>query len=128
MREFRSALPFMLHLRGLSVEPVTIPVGDYILSRDICVERKAIPDLIQSLASGRLFQQAQSMSRHYLNPSLLIEFDPGKSFALQNTYTVAKREVDVSTHDLLGKIALLVLHFPQLRVIWSPSQRFTADT
>lgn len=128
MREFRSALPFMLYLRGLCVEPVTIPVGDYVLSRDISVERKAIPDLIQSLASGRLYQQAQNLSRHYSNPSLLIEFDPAKSFALQNTYTVARREVDVSTRDLLGKLALMVLHFPQLRIIWSPSQRFTADT
>merc|ERR1712166_1210975 len=88
----------------------------------------ALPDLIQSLASGRLYQQAQAMGRHYTNPSLLIEFDPNKSFALQNTYTVARREVDVSTRDLLGKLALMVLHFPQMRIIWSPSQRFTADT
>ena len=43
MREFRSALPFMLYQQGLTIEPVTIPVGDYILSRDICVERKARP-------------------------------------------------------------------------------------
>mmetsp|Transcript_10571 Transcript_10571/g.17665 ORF Transcript_10571/g.17665 Transcript_10571/m.17665 type:complete len:1008 (+) Transcript_10571:72-3095(+) len=126
-REFRSVLPFMLHLRSLTIDPVTIPVGDYILSRDICVERKAIPDLIQSFASGRLHQQAQNMCKHYSNPSLLIEFDPGKSFALQNTYTIAKRDINMSTRDLLGKIALLVLHFSQLRLIWSPSQRFTAD-
>merc|ERR1712048_559841 len=127
MREFRSALPFMLHLRDLVVEPVTIPVGDYVLSRDICVERKAIPDLVQSLSSGRLFQQAQNMCHHYASPSLLIEFDPGKSFALHNSYTIARREVDVGSRDLLGKLSLVVLHFPKLRLIWSPSQRFTAD-
>jgi len=97
------------------------------LSRDICVERKAIPDLIQSLASGRLYQQAQNMTQHYMNPSLLIEFDPGKSFALQNTYTIARREVDVGARDLLGKLSLLVLHFPKLRMIWSPSQAFSAS-
>ena len=34
---------FKLHLQ------VTIPVGDYVLSRDICVERKAVTDLVQSL-------------------------------------------------------------------------------
>lgn len=127
MREFRSALPFMLYQQDLTIEPVTIPVGDYILSRDICIERKALPDLVQSLASGRLYQQAQNMCLHYANPSLLIEFDPSKSFALQNSFTIAKREVEVSTKDLLGKLALLVLHFPKLRLIWSPSQRFTAD-
>jgi hypothetical protein len=32
-------------------------VGDYVLSPDMCIERKAIPDLRQSLASGRLFHQ-----------------------------------------------------------------------
>merc|ERR1712048_1359556 len=127
MREFRSALPFMLHLRDLVVEPVTIPVGDYVLSRDICVERKAIPDLVQSLASGRLYQQAQNLCKLYANPSLLIEFDPDKSFSLQNSHTLARRDVDVSTRDLLGKLALLILHFPHLRLIWSPSQKFTAD-
>jgi len=127
LREFRSVLPFMLYMRGLVVEPVTIPVGDYVLSRDICVERKAIPDLIQSLASGRLFQQAQNLCNTYANPTLMIEFDPGKSFALQNTYTIAKREVEVGARDLMGKLSLLVLHFPLLRFIWSPSQAYTAD-
>jgi len=127
MREFRSALPFMLYLRSMVVDPVTIPVGDYVLSRDICVERKAIPDLVQSLSSGRLYHQASNLCRYYLNPTLLIEFDPGKSFALQNTYTIARREVDVGARDLLGKLALVVLHFPKLRLLWSPSQRFTAD-
>ena len=34
-------------------------VGDYVLSPDMCIERKAIPDLRQSLASGRLFHQVR---------------------------------------------------------------------
>ena len=42
-----------------------LEVGDYILSPDMCVERKALPDLIQSLASGRLYNQAESMCKHY---------------------------------------------------------------
>jgi ERCC4 domain len=37
-----------------------LQVGDYVLSPDMCVERKAIPDLRQSLASGRLFHQVGS--------------------------------------------------------------------
>lgn len=52
-------------------------VGDYLLSPDIIVERKAVPDLIQSLASGRLYSQAEAMARAYRSPLLLIEFDPG---------------------------------------------------
>lgn len=63
VREFRSALPSMLHKEGLFVLPVTLEIGDYILSPEICVERKSISDLFGSLNSGRLFNQAESMRR-----------------------------------------------------------------
>ena len=54
MREFRSTLPSLLHASKLLVIPATLTIGDYILTPDICVERKSIPDLIQSFTSGRL--------------------------------------------------------------------------
>jgi DNA excision repair protein ERCC-4 len=54
MREFRSTLPSLLHAASVLVIPATLIVGDYILSPDICVERKSIPDLFQSFSSGRL--------------------------------------------------------------------------
>ena len=57
LREFRSELPSLIHRRGLRVEPVTLEVGDYILTPDICVERKSVSDLIHSLACGRLYNQ-----------------------------------------------------------------------
>ncbi|UYV73759.1 hypothetical protein LAZ67_11000775 [Cordylochernes scorpioides] len=82
-REFRSQLPSLIHRRGIAIEPVTLEVGDYVLSPDSCVERKSVPDLIGSLNSGRLFTQAQSMLRHYSRALLLIEFDPSKSFSFQ---------------------------------------------
>ena len=58
MREFRSELPSLIHKRGIEIEPVTIEVGDYILTPEICVERKSISDLIGSLQNGRLYNQA----------------------------------------------------------------------
>lgn len=83
VREFRSTLPSMLYGSGkFSVVPRTITVGDYVLSPEICVERKGISDLFQSFASGRLYNQAESMGRHYKYPCLLIEFSPDKVFAL----------------------------------------------
>ena len=57
LREFRSELPSLIHRRGLRVEPVTLEVGDYILTPEICVERKSISDLIHSLGCGRLYNQ-----------------------------------------------------------------------
>jgi DNA excision repair protein ERCC-4 len=55
VREMNSALPNLLHASGMVVIPLTLTVGDYILSPDICVERKSIPDLVQSFNNGRLY-------------------------------------------------------------------------
>ena len=69
--------------QGLEVVPLTLEVGDYVLSPDICAERKSISDLRASLASGRLYHQAEAMTKHYKTPVLLIEFEGDKAFALQ---------------------------------------------
>jgi DNA excision repair protein ERCC-4 len=55
IREFRSALPSVLHAQGFQVVPIQIWVGDYIITPEMCVERKSLPDLIQSFTSGRLY-------------------------------------------------------------------------
>lgn len=82
IREFRSELPSILHKRGFRIEPVTLEVGDYVLTPQFVVERKSINDLIESLANGRLYNQVNAMSRSYKTPLLLIEFDPNKPFLL----------------------------------------------
>lgn len=61
MREFNSELPTVLYRRGVELEPATLEVGDYILSSDICVERKALDDLAQSLNNGRVFKQIEQV-------------------------------------------------------------------
>ncbi|KAF7656205.1 hypothetical protein LDENG_00045020 [Lucifuga dentata] len=124
MREFRSELPSLLHRRGLDIEPVTLEVGDYILTPDVCVERKSISDLIGSLQSGRLYTQCLSMTRYYRKPVLLIEFDPAKPFSL-----MARSDFhhEISSNDITSKLTLLTLHFPRLRILWCPSPHATAD-
>ena len=82
MREFRSELPSLIWKRGIDIEPVTLEVGDYILTPEICVERKSVSDLIGSLNNGRLYQQALQMTRFYKKPMLLIEFDQKQAFHL----------------------------------------------
>ena len=124
MREFRSELPSLLHRRGLDIDPVTLEVGDYILSPDTCVERKSVSDLIGSLQNGRLYTQCLSMSRFYRKPVLLIEFDPSKPFSL-----MARSDFrhEISSNDISSKLTLLTLHFPRLRILWCPSPHATAD-
>ncbi|KAJ8664216.1 hypothetical protein QAD02_005253 [Eretmocerus hayati] len=124
MREFRSELPSLLHQRGIEIEPVTLQIGDYILSPEICVERKSIADLIGSFNHGRLYNQAIAMTRYYAKPMLLIEFDQNKPFCLQGNYYVSR---DMKSMDITNKLQLLTLHFPKLKLVWSPSPHATAQ-
>ncbi|KAE8818498.1 DNA repair endonuclease UVH1 [Hordeum vulgare] len=124
MREFMSSLPNVLHQKGIRIIPVTLEVGDYVLSPLICVERKSIADLYQSFASGRLYNQVEIMIRYYKIPVLLIEFSQDKSFSFQSASEVGD---DVSPTNIISKLSLLVLHFPRLRIVWSRSLHATAD-
>lgn len=125
-REFRSELPCLIHRRGMEVVPLMITIGDYILTDDICVERKSISDLIQSLHGGRLYNQCQQMLRFYPKAILLIEFDQNRPFHLQGRYMLS-RDNESSNSDTLQKLQLLTIHFPKLRIVWSPSPWSTAQ-
>ena len=122
VREFRSSLPSVLHRGGMRLAPVTLTVGDFVLSNVHCVERKSISDLFGSFSSGRLYTQAESMSKYYACPILLIEFDPSKSFSLQSEKDLG---MDIRTDSVCSKISILTMHFPKLRIIWSKSPHET---
>merc|ERR1711974_155971 len=57
-------------------------------------------------------------------PMLLIEFDANKPFALQGKYYLSR---DVASSDLTARLQLLTMHFPKLRILWSPSPHATAE-
>ncbi|XP_073123303.1 DNA repair endonuclease UVH1 [Henckelia pumila] len=124
MREFMSSLPNVLHQKGIRIIPVTLEVGDYILSPLICVERKSVQDLFISFSSGRLYHQVEMMSRYYKIPVLLIEFSQDKSFSFQSASDIGD---DVTPTSIISKLSLLVLHFPRLRIVWSRSLHATAE-
>jgi len=115
VREFRSALPSILHQGGLRLAPVTLYVGDFVLSSVHCIERKSISDLYGSFASGRLYTQAEAMCKHYKCACLMIEFDPMKVFALQSSADIGS---EIRTDSICSKMALLAMHFPKLRILW----------
>jgi len=131
VREFRSSLPSLLHGRNMVIVPCMLTVGDYILSPNICVERKSIKDLISSFKDGRLYNQAETMLLHYKSPMLLIEFDQNKSFTLEPFADLSGSLSSVSSSnassDLQSKLVLLTLAFPRLRIIWSSSPYQTAE-
>ncbi len=129
VREFRSSLPSLLHGRSNIVVPCMLTVADYVLTPNICIERKSVRDLISSFKNGRLFNQAETMLQHYKSPMLLIEFDQYKSFTLDTFGTdhTAALSTAQNPQDLQAKLTLLTLAFPRLKIIWSSSPYQTAE-
>ncbi|KAG8836654.1 hypothetical protein FRB91_008550 [Serendipita sp. 411] len=144
IREFRSSLPGLLHVAGIDVHPITLTVGDYVLTPDMVVERKSVSDLISSFNSGRLYTQCELMSAHYKEPLLLIEFEHDQSFSLQTLLDAksgaklvgkypAKKPGGPPDSDTIentsvqSKLVLLTLAFPRLRIIWSSSPYATTE-
>ena len=131
-REFSASLPGLLFRYGVCVIPCMLTVGDYILTPDICVERKSISDLIGSLQNKRLDSQCKKMTKYYKYPALLIEFNEGQSFSLEpfsekRSYkskelsTVHPISNKLSQDEIQMKLAKLVIKFPALKIIWSSS-------
>ena len=119
-RDLRSSLPQALHYGGIKLIAETLYIGDYILSSEICIERKGISDLFQSLGSisGRLYNQIEAMCKYYKYPVLLIEFTENQSFGLPNQ--------NISC-PILHKLAVLSFTFPSLLFLWSRSPSNTVE-
>ncbi len=115
-REFSCLTPVYLYEKGFQVIPMVLTVGDYVLSDDICIERKSVHtnDLFESFRSGRLLQQITNMCRFYKKPVLLIEFDESIPFKLHDSAQESTLGGDVNPGSIISKITLLTLHFPLL--------------
>lgn len=72
-REERSGIPGLLLMEDLELEAAQLPVGDYLVSERLLIERKSIADLYASLKDGRLFDQMGRMREVYSRPVLLVE-------------------------------------------------------
>ena len=108
--------------RTLAVENSITDLFLKVLSSVHCIERKSISDLFGSFASGRLYTQAEAMSKFYKVPALLIEFDPAKSFSLLNSNELG---MEIRSDSIVSKLVILTLHFPKLRILWSKSPHET---
>jgi len=74
-RERDSGVPDILKVLGVQIDYRVLEIGDYVVSADCAVERKAGRDFAKSLYSGRLFDQAQRLRQFYAHPVLVAEGD-----------------------------------------------------
>ena len=63
----------ILSKSGAELSFVQLPVGDYILSKRMCVERKTVSDFENSIMDNRLFEQLGRLGAGFEKPLLIIE-------------------------------------------------------
>ncbi len=113
-RERASGIVHILREFGDVVVSVKeLPVGDYVVSDRVAVERKSSADFVQSIIDGRLFEQAAKLSDHFTKPVIIVE---GRDvYAVRNVHPNAIR----------GAIASLVLDYG-IPVIFTRDEQETA--
>ncbi|KAH7647574.1 ERCC4 domain-containing [Cryptosporidium bovis] len=126
-REFRSSLPYRLFCKGIQIIPLTLEIGDYVISRDVCIERKSIKDLIVSLNNGRLYTQLQWLTRHYKVPVVLIELDNNNESLNARGRQQSFTPPQLNSPDTYNKLILLIRHFPIIKLIWSENASFSSS-
>ena len=98
-RELKSKVIDFLKIFGVEVEVESLPIADYIVSEEVCVERKTISDLVDSIIDGRVFSQAREMTNCFEKPIMIIEGDLREGF---------KR---IGENQLTGAILSIIMDF-----------------
>ncbi len=99
VREGNSPVVKELVRLGININLRNLPVGDYVLSENIVVERKTVLDFASSIIDRRLFIQAKNLASTYPKPVFIIEGE--------NLYSVS----GVSAKAIQGAILSLILDF-----------------
>jgi ERCC4-related helicase len=85
-REQASNVTKKLFDREVKVIMKQLTVGDYVLSKDVCVERKSVEDFLASMIDGRLFNQLVDLRENYSKPLVLLEGNLDELFSLRNMH------------------------------------------
>jgi len=72
-RERRSSVIEELEDLGVKCDVRHLLLADYLISKDIAIERKTVGDFVGSMINKRLIKQLTDMKLHFKKPLLLIE-------------------------------------------------------
>ncbi len=87
--------------KGAEIEVKNLSVGDFILSKDVVIERKTINDFLSSLIDKRLFEQARELKHNFKKPLFLIEGN------LEEIYNIR----DINENAIRAAMLSLILDF-----------------
>ncbi len=92
-----------------------LPVGDYLIDENICIERKTCSDFLQSLIDGRLFSQLKDLKDNFVNPIIIIEGE-----------TLFMKERKIHPNAIRGALASIAIDYG-MPIIWTYNQLETAE-
>ena len=115
-REAKSAIEVVKWLKrfGCTVIEKQLDIGDYVISKDIVVERKKAMDFINSIIDNRLFEQVSKLKEYYSRPIIIVE---GNVW-----YALSKR--NIHPHSVIG--ALTYLARIRIPIIYTRDEEGTA--
>lgn len=82
--------------KGINVELKQLQVADYLISKDIAIERKTINDFVNSMLNKRLVKQLIDLKENYVKPLLIIEGFDEKDLYATNVHENAIRGMILS--------------------------------
>jgi Fanconi anemia group M protein len=115
-REQASGVIKELFEHGAIVRTKQLDIGDYVASKDVCIERKSIEDFVSSMIDGRLFNQLVSMRSNYDKPLLLLEGNMQEIFTLRN----------IHKNSIIGALTSIALDY-QVPIINTRDAKETAE-
>ncbi|MEM5811348.1 MAG: ERCC4 domain-containing protein [Candidatus Aenigmatarchaeota archaeon] len=98
-------ISYILEKSGFKIIKENLDVGDFILSKDICIERKSYSDFVSSLIDKRIFTQCENLSKNFRKPIIIVEL-------------FSKLERDVNENFIYSSLAKLISTF-NISIIFS---------
>ncbi|MBI2583260.1 MAG: hypothetical protein HYW25_01210 [Candidatus Aenigmarchaeota archaeon] len=90
--------------------------GDYCLSKRLGVERKTVPDFLQSIIDKRLFSQLRELKRNFSKPLLLIEGNGADLYSLRQ----------MNENAIRGALSSIVTGY-SIPILWTHSPHESAE-
>lgn len=93
-----------------------LDIGDYVLSKDVCVERKTVSDFVSSMIDGRMFPQLINLRQNYLKPLIILEGNTAELFTLRN----------IHRNSIIGALTSIALDY-QVPILYTKDSKETAE-
>ena len=114
-REENSGVMNYLREHDAEIRVQQLKTADYISSDRVAIERKSVPDFLQSILDQRLFTQLQDIVKAYERPIMIIEGNQEILFS----------ERDIHPNTIRGVLSSIAVDY-RVPIIWTLNARETA--